>query len=66
MTDKDKLVTLFEEWRVPYAPDEEDDDTIVLEADAWSENPKVAGYGGFVTHFTFDKDGGFIRIGIWE
>jgi hypothetical protein len=27
---------------------------------------KVEGYSGFYTHFTFDKDGNFLKMGIWE
>lgn len=66
-SDKDKLIALFDEWGVPFGLDEEDDDTIVLEADAWADKgAKVVGYSSFVTHFTFDKDGGFVQIGIWE
>lgn len=64
MTDVDKLKSLLDEWEVPY---EEEDNVIMLEADAWRpESAKVTGYDGFVTHVTFDENGGFRQIGIWE
>jgi hypothetical protein len=61
LTDLDKLKTLLDEWEVPY---EEEDNVIMLEAG--HDDSKVIGYGGFVTHVTFDENGGFRRIGIWE
>lgn len=63
MTDIDKLKTLLDEWEVPY---EEEDDVITLEAEAWRKDAKVTGYSGFVTCVTFNKNGGFLQIGIWE
>lgn len=63
MTDLDRLKTLLDEWEVPY---EEEGKVISLEADAWDTDAKVIGYSGFVTCVTFDENGGFRRIGIWE
>lgn len=65
MTDLDRLKTLLDEWEVPY---EEDENVIMLEASscAWDDDKKVIGYDGFVTHVSFDADGKFSRIGIWE
>jgi hypothetical protein len=63
MTDLDKLKSLLDEWEVPY---EEEDNAITLEANQWDDDAKVTGYSGFVTHVTFDENGGFRRIGIWE
>lgn len=62
MTDLDKLKSLLDEWEVPY---EEEENVIMLEAGMWKEG-KVIGYAGFVTHVSFDEDGKFSRIGIWE
>lgn len=61
MTDKDKLKTLFDEWEVPYT---EEDDILTIKA-GW-ENERVTGYADFITCFTFDENGGFKQIGIWE
>ena len=62
-TDLIEFTNLLDKWGVPY---EQEDNAIMLEADAWSEDAKVTGYSGFVTHVTFDEDGRFRRIGIWE
>lgn len=67
MTDRDKLVSLLDEWGVPYT---EDKRVIILEADSQYQDlvgrGKIRGYGGFVTHFTFDENGGLLHVGIWE
>lgn len=64
MTDLDKLKSLLDEWAVPY---EQDGNVIILEADPYDySDSKVIGYTGFVTHVSFDDDGKFRRIGIWE
>lgn len=71
MTDLDKLKSLLDEWGTPYIEDTEDGETaVILEADSqYQDIPgkgKVVGYGSFVTHFTFDENGGFLHVGIWE
>lgn len=65
MTDLDKLKSLLDEWEVPY---EEDGNVISLQAEPYNyhEDAKVIGYAGFVTDVSFDDDGKFRRIGIWE
>lgn len=62
MTDIQKLRALFDGWEVPYT---EEDNVITLEA-GWNDEGKVTGYAGFVTCVTFDENGGFRNIGIWE
>ena len=59
MTDRDKLKELLEQWEVTYLVEE---DSIILQA---STSP-IAGYNGFVTYFTFNKEVKFEHIGIWE
>lgn len=71
MTDKDKLKSLLDEWVTPYREDAEyGEQVIILEADSQYQDvpgrDKIRGYGSFVTHFTFDENGGFLHVGIWE
>jgi hypothetical protein len=71
VTDRDKLKSLLDEWGVPYSEDVETGlPVIILEADSQYQNVpgrnKIAGYASFVTHFTFDENGGFLHVGIWE
>lgn len=70
MTDKEKLLALLKEWGVSYKDDPNFYNPalnqVILEANAYADTAKVVGYNGFVTEFTFDKDGKFTNIGIWE
>jgi hypothetical protein len=63
MTDKDKLRALLEAWGVPFT---EDEDTDIVVARGDHDHPKVGGYRGFYTSFSFAKDGSFIVMGAWE
>jgi hypothetical protein len=78
MSDLQKLISLFDEWGVPFTRKEGDwhtgpDDTaeplIVLEIGPDSDDSdadKVIGYMGFVTEFAFTPEGSFRWIGVWE
>ena len=60
MTDKEKLVKLFEEFGIGFT--ETDDGGIhCTQGDA-----KISGYCGFSTEFTFTKDGSFVEMGAYE
>lgn len=64
MTDKEKLIKLFDEFGIGYDVGEYNDGTqrVLLE----KGNKKVIGYSGFFTEFYFDGEGKFIEVGIWE
>lgn len=64
MTDKEKLIKLFDEFGIGYDVVEDNDGTqkVLLE----KGNKKVIGYNGFFTEFYFDGEGKFIEVGIWE
>jgi hypothetical protein len=69
MTDKEKLVALLKEWGVVYndSPNIYNGvNQVVLSTDHYGKNSKVTGYSGFATEFTFDSEGKFVNIGIWE
>jgi len=63
MTDLDELVDLFNKLGIQSTRKTEDT-TIVIALE--TGNTKVVGYGGFTTDFTFNLDGSFIDVGIWE
>jgi len=69
MTDKEKLVKLFDEFGIFYKFDETG---LVLnikegrDQDKPINERKVIGYSYFYTDFSFTKDGEFINVGIWE
>lgn len=66
-TDKDKLKALLTEFGVTFKEDlnncARDEFNIIVEKD---DNPKIVGYNGFFTDFTFDAEGKFIEMGAWE
>jgi hypothetical protein len=61
MTDIDRLKILLDEWEVPYI-----EENCVVTLQVGDTNDKLTGYLGFVTCITFDEDGKFKHIGIWE
>ena len=63
MTDKEKLLKLFEEFGISEAVKHESDNSVFLEA---KTHPKIDGYGFFCTVFEFDENDNFIKLGIWE
>jgi hypothetical protein len=64
MTDKQKFLELLASWQVPHTETVDSDcDSISLEA--WSHE-KIEGYCGFMAIFNFNKDGSFLKIGVWE
>lgn len=59
MTDREKLKKLFTELGIGFT---EDENRIACE----QGNGKIKGYSGFFTDFSFDGDGKFIEMGVWE
>jgi hypothetical protein len=61
-TDKERLVELLNDFGVEFDEEEAGRD-IVLRA---KKHEKVQGYTGFAAVWTFDRDGKFRGVGIWE
>jgi hypothetical protein len=77
LTDYDKLKKLLFEFEINIAERSlEDKKEIIIAEQDWdwydgkiekfNSNEKIKGYFGFYTTFTFDEDGNFINVGIWE
>lgn len=66
MTDKELVQELFKRVGVPFekhkCPPSEDKEVYSLEQ---GDSPKIGGYGGFMTDFTFQGDT-LIEIGAYE
>ena len=64
MTDLEKFCALMTEFGVVYEADEDDSGhCLTLEAKSCE---KIVGYYGFFALFSFDADGKFEDVGIWE
>ena len=67
MTDKEKLIALFNDWGVGYELEDGSEmfpggpHVICKESKA-----KISGYSMFCTVFEFDETGQFIKMGAWE
>jgi hypothetical protein len=59
MTDREKLIELFEKAKIQFSIDDGD---VKLEA----HDNNVEGYIGFVCRFSFDTEGNLKNAGIWE
>jgi hypothetical protein len=70
VTDKEKLVALLQEWDVPFAEElDQGEQVISVGTDTYTLkaiSPKVIGYPGFYTAWTFDAEGKFVNVGAWE
>jgi hypothetical protein len=71
MTDKEKLLALLASFGIePYLNngDYSHYKTVgaVSEVTLLAQSGGVEGYSNFFTEFTFDKDGKFVNVGIWE
>lgn len=60
MTQLQRLTALFDEMKVVYKIDTEDDGTTDVEMDEGS------GYVSFFARFSFDKEGNLTKYGCWE
>lgn len=60
MTDKERLLELLEAYGVTPSPS----DSYVVSLHA--KEGGVAGYTGFYCEFSFDKEGKFLNVGVWE
>lgn len=65
MTDREKLVALFEEWGVLFNnyPMPHGEMSMIVDAKICE---KAKGYKGFYTEFSFDAEGKFKDMGVWE
>lgn len=61
MTDREKLINLFDGFGVEYKSDDKDNSIECMQG-----NKKIEGYGGFFTYFEFTKEGEFITMGAAE
>jgi hypothetical protein len=61
MTDKEKLITLFNELGIQFT--EEVNNTIICGVNS---GEKIQGYFGFYVEFIFGENGNFLNMGIWE
>jgi hypothetical protein len=74
MTDLEKLTSLLTEFGIGFTiptdipPTKQwnaiPPNSIVIECEEGSE--KIIGYTNFYTHFIFNQDGSFLKMGIWE
>lgn len=66
MSDKEEVIKLFDklgiEWSHKCYYGEEDNNKVYLIVG----RKKIEGYSGFVADFSFDNNGNFIDVGIWE
>ncbi len=67
-TDKDNFVHMLQKWGVTYesTSDADGQTTIQFMGGHDGEKTKVFGYIGFYAEFTFNADGSFLNIGIYE
>jgi len=63
MSDRDKLTTLLNDFGIGYELEEEGSGSEVV---CTAKEGGVAGYISFITMWSFDHDGKFIEMGIWE
>lgn len=61
-TDKEKFIALMSEFGL--APTEDVDDTINYTFE--KPQPKVIGYASSVAIFSFELDGSFKEVGVWD
>lgn len=74
MNDLETMKEIFDRAKIEYREGDFDDepnmgDESVLTFEArggWDDDSTLVGYGGFVTQLTFNKEGGLIKMGIWE
>jgi hypothetical protein len=72
MTDLEKLKALLTSWGVPFnreGPSEADTTSFLIvgsESEYYHTHPKITGYPGFYTSYTFDNEGKFVKMGAWE
>lgn len=63
MTDLEELCTLLTKWGVGFRLEPEDDSVqVILETGM----PKIDGYNGFYTIFSFSREGAFEEVGAYE
>lgn len=64
MTDREKLLALLAEFGITPAPNNEPDTE--FDVDLQAQVGGVAGYDRFRCVFTFNEDGAFDGVGVWE
>jgi hypothetical protein len=72
VTDRERFEALMADFGVPlnptithvWEPDPDRPNDLTIIADAPGD--RVEGYIGFRADFTFDDDGNFVKVGIWE
>ncbi len=65
MSDLDEWKAFLAKFGIPFAiePKSDGEQGLLLEA---KSADTVIGYAGFVTSITFNEDGKFLHVGIWE
>ena len=71
MSDLSRLKALYEKIGVVFPSEEGEieektDGTTSLTIGVYDGKSNIKGYAGFFTDLEFDKDGNFIKQGIWE
>jgi hypothetical protein len=75
MSDLDELCALLDKWEVEYDEEQEAEGTVISLSPKqvkspvtgrWEQDGNVIGYSGFVCQFSFDLEGTFKHVGIWE
>jgi len=62
VSDKERLLALLKDFGVTPTSPSDDESIVSLEAGAG----EVRGYPFFVCNFTFDAEGKFMYVGVWE
>lgn len=67
MTDERKFVELMTSFGVPMDIDSKSDGTIEITIQKQTpDTPKIVGYNGFHSIYTFNPKGEFVSVGNWE
>lgn len=73
MTDKERFKKLLEDFELPFLETitpQDKQEVIIGKTENYRYNvpcsDKVEGYTGFHAVFTFEWDGSFIKLGVWE
>lgn len=67
MSDQERFEELMSDFGLTPEKTENDDKSVSFQFETEAQkDKKVIGYHGFVADFTFDQDGKFANLGVWE